>query len=38
MKLEERRQHRLTLKALYEKKAASVCGNRDKAVLEKISE
>lgn len=38
MKMEERRQQRNTLKLLYEKKAASVCGNRDKAMLEKLAE
>jgi hypothetical protein len=38
MKMEERRQQRITLKLLYEKKAASVCGNRDKIMLEKEAE
>jgi hypothetical protein len=29
MRLEERRQQRATLKTLYEKKASSICGDRD---------
>jgi hypothetical protein len=38
MKLEERRLQRATLKLLYERKAASVCGTRDRAMLEKLAE
>lgn len=35
LRLEEQRQQRLTLKSLYERKAASVCGSRDANMLEK---
>ena len=38
MRLEERRQQRMTLKTLYEKKATSLCGNRDQNFLEKVAE
>lgn len=37
-RLEEKRQQRNTLKTLHEKKAASVCGNRDPIMLEKIAD
>jgi hypothetical protein len=38
LRLEERRQQRMTLKILYERKAASVCGIRDRLVLERQAE
>jgi hypothetical protein len=38
LKLAERRQQRLTLKNLYEKKASSICGTRDSNFLEKLGE
>jgi len=37
-RLEDRRAQRKTLKTLCERKAASVCGNRDSAFLEKVAE
>ena len=37
-RLEEKRQQRITLKTLYERKAASICGNRDTVMLEKQAE
>ena len=33
IRLEERRQQRVTLKTLYEKKAASICGLRDRVIV-----
>jgi hypothetical protein len=38
LRLEERRQQRMTLIILYERKAASVCGIRDRLVLERQAE
>jgi hypothetical protein len=37
-RLEEKRQSRLTLKILHEKKASSICGSRDPCMLEKQAE
>ena len=38
VRLEERRQQRVTLKTLYEKKASSISGNRDRVFVEKLAE
>ncbi len=38
IRLEERRQQRITLKTLYEKKSASICGDRDRIFAEKVAE
>ena len=38
IRLEERRQQRVTLKTLYEKKATSICGVRDRVMVEKVAE
>ncbi len=38
IRLEEKRQQRKTLKTLYEKKAYSICGERDNIFVEKVAE
>lgn len=38
MQLAERRQQRITLRNLYEKKAASICGDRDSVFIDKVGE